>query len=126
MASLYVRTKVRDWLNMGTVKHYDSTNLEINPSESMWLTAEWMYANRVADDYCGNHLEDGTFTVAFFGRPGIGDGELLASAEADMELLMERVDTSGRLVLLDYSPPIDFRENEFYVAEFMVNYEFRS
>ena len=58
--------------------------------------------------------------------PGIGDDALLEAAEEEMDLLMTRVDMSGNLVLLDYNPAVDFREGEFYVAEFLVNYEYRS
>lgn len=126
MASRYVRTKVRDWLNMGSVAHYDTTNYEVNPSDEMWVTAEWTYSNRTTDDYCGGTIEEGTFTAAFFGMPGIGDDTLLEAAESEMELLMTRVDLSGNLVLIDYNPAIDFREGEYYVAEFLVNYEYRS
>jgi hypothetical protein len=92
----------------------------------MWVTAEWTYSNRSVEDYCGGSIEEGTFTVAFFGMPGIGDDTLLEAAETEMELLMTRVDISGNLVLLDYNPAIDFREGEYYVAEFLVNYEYRS
>jgi hypothetical protein len=126
MSSRYVRTKVRDWLNMGSIPHYDTTNYEVNPNDAMWVTAEWTYSNRSVEDYCGGSIEEGTFTVALFGMPGIGDDTLLEAAETEMELLMTRVDISGNLVLLDYNPAIDFREGEYYVAEFLVNYEYRS
>ena len=43
MASRYVRTKVRDWLNMGNLPAYDTTNFEVNPTDEMWVTAEWTY-----------------------------------------------------------------------------------
>ena len=124
MASLYVRQMVRDWLNMGNVKHYDTTNFEVNPEDKIWVTAEWTYANAITKDYCGGVLEEGTLTIVFFGMPGIGDDELLGVAEEEMEALMSRVDSSGRLVLLKNNPADDYRQGEFYVAQFLVNYEF--
>lgn len=126
MASRYVRTKVRDWMNQGNIKFYDSVNFEIDPQDAIWSSAEWMYSTRTMDTFCGVALEEGTFTIAFFGRPGIGDDTLLEAAEAEIALLMSRVDTSGKLVLLDFDPPTDFREGEHYVAEVMCSYEFRS
>lgn len=126
MASRYVRTKVRDWLNQGNAKFYDTVNYEVAPTEAIWSSAEWMYSNRTIDTYCGTAIEEGTFTIAFFGRPGIGDDTLLAAAEAEIALLMTRIDTSGKLILLDFDPPTDFREGEHYVCELMVTYEYRA
>lgn len=126
MASRYVRTMVRDWMNQGNVTFYDTVNFEVDPQDAIWSSAEWMYSNRTIDTFCGTALEEGTFTIAFFGRPGIGDDTLLEAAEEEIALLMSRVDSSGKLILLDFDPPKDFREGEHYVAEVMVGYEFRS
>lgn len=124
MASHLVRTTVKAWLNAGTVPFYDSVNVEINPADDIWVTVDWVYGSREALSYCGEMLESGTFNVVFFGRPGIGEDVLLTAAEAEMAVLMTRIDTSGRVVLLSHDAPSDFRQEEHYCIEFMVNYEF--
>lgn len=126
MSSRYVRTKVRDWLNQGNIPFVDTVNYEENPTDNIWSSVDWIYSNRTIDTYCGGAIEEGNFNVAFMGRPGIGDDELIAAAEAEIALLMSRVDTSGKLILLDFDPPFDFREAEHYIVEFMISYEYRA
>lgn len=126
MSSRYVRTKVRDWLNQGSIPFYDTVNNEVDPSDAIWSSVDWTFSNRTIDDYCGGAIEEGTFSIAFFGRPGIGDDTLIQAAEAEIALLMGRVDTSGKLVLIDFDPPSDSREAEHYVVEVLVSYEYRT
>jgi hypothetical protein len=125
MSSRYVRTTVRNWLNQGNVPYYDTVNQEQDPTDDIWSTVDWGMQTRAMETYCRETVEDGAFTVIFFGRPGIGDDALLQASEAEMDLLMLRVDTSGRLVLLDRGVPIDFRQEDHFCVEYLIGYEYR-
>lgn len=126
MTSRYVRTEVRNWLLQGNVPYYDTVNLEQNPTDPIWSTVDWGYADRQMTTYCHNHVEEGSFNVVFFGDPGVGDDALLAAAEADMDLLLLRVDPNARLTLTNYNAPFSFRQEEHFALEFNVTYEYQT
>ena len=125
MASRYVRSKVREWLSQGSIKFYDTVNNEVDPSDLVWNTVDWTYSTRTADGYCRN-IEEGSFTIEYFGRPGIGDDSLLKAAEEHIEAFMKQADEDSKLFLINFDPPSDFRESEYYIVEVVVSYEYRN
>jgi hypothetical protein len=103
---------------------YNTVNMEQDPTDNMWATVEYNIPIKNTATFCGDTIEEGNFTVAFFGQPGIGDDVLLTAAEADMKFLYRQMDVSGVLTLTNISAPMDFRQGEWFVVEFMVDYEF--
>jgi hypothetical protein len=91
----------------------------------VWNTVDWTYSTRGADGYCRS-IEEGSFTIAYFGRPGIGDDSLLMAAEDHIDSFIKQVDEGGKLFIISFDPPSDFRESEYYIVEFVVSYEYRN
>lgn len=125
MSSRYVRRKVGEWMALMTVPYYPTVNVEQDPTDATWVTVEYNIPFNNTLTFCNNKLEEGSFTIAFFGQSGIGDDQLLTAAEADVDLFMSQVDSAGLLQLMRNSPPIDFRQHEFYVVEFTIDYEYQ-
>jgi len=126
MSSRAVRRQVDTWMGLMTLPYYPTVNLEQDPTDNTWVTVDYNIPFKNKLTFCGDTLEEGTFTVAFFGQPGIGDDQLLQAAESDIAILMNQVDTTGVIRLLSFSPPIDFRQDEWYIIEFTIDYEYYS
>ena len=83
MSSSYVRTLFRSWLGDSNIQspYYDTINMEQNPSEDTWVTAEFDVTFREKKTFCeGSWEEEGEVSLMFNGRAGVGDGELLSIA----------------------------------------------
>jgi hypothetical protein len=126
MSSRYVRTTVRNWLGLGSVPFYDTVNVEQDPTDRIWNSVDWGAGFRDRETFCGE-VESGNFDVVFVGPPGIGDDELLEKAEAEIQVLMTRVDPSQKLSLLMFSAPQDFRTSQGkFCVSISVEYEYRA
>lgn len=125
MANLYVRNTIREWLSSSVIPFYDTVNLEQNPQDPMWCTVDWGFSFADRTTFCNTIEEDGSFQIVYFGKPGIGDEELLEAAEKDMELLMEQIDPNYRLTLDTFSAAEDFLEENFYGVSFLVSYRYQ-
>lgn len=124
MSSRLVRRQVETWMGAMTTPFYNTVNMEQDPTDNMWVTVEYNIPLKNTATFCGDTIEEGNFTVAFFGQPGIGDDALLTAAELDMRVLMQQVDVSGSVTLTNRSAPMDFRQGEWYIVEFTVDYEY--
>ena len=97
MSSLYVRQKVREWAELSTVgvPYYDTINVEENPSDNIWFTAEFE----------PEYTEEGLITFVFESSAGTGDEALLTAAENAVATILEQNDPSQDLVLeMAYAP----------------------
>lgn len=102
MSALYVRTKMREWLNDESIQtpFYDTVNLEQNPQDDIWMTADFEVTFRERQTFCeGSWVEEGDVGLTFTGLAGVGDGALLAAAELDVKQLLTFRDASGQLVI---------------------------
>ena len=130
MSSLYVRTTVRSWLNDDAVvsPYYDTINLEQNPPEDTWVTAEFDVSFREKKTFCeGSWEEEGEVSLMFNGRAGVGDGELLTIAEQDIKTLLAFRDESGQLKVVRVSGVNEFSSgnaNMGYQIEYILEYTF--
>lgn len=125
MSSAYVRTTVKNWLSGQSIPFYNTVNEEVNPADDIWMTVDWGFAPRQVETYCRESVEAGNFNLVLLGRPGVGDDILIAAAETQAAVLLSRIDTSGKLVLLDYDAPVDFRQQDKFGVEVSFEYEYR-
>jgi hypothetical protein len=110
MSSGYVRTLIEGWLNDAAmdVPYYPTANLEQNPTDDIWCTADFSSNFRDFMTYCdGMVIEEGEVEVRYLGLPGIGYSTLLAALEADMITLMAQRDPGGKCVLMSRSAPFE-------------------
>ena len=130
MSSSYVRETVRAWMSDSSmsVPFYNTVNTDQNPSDEMWATAEFDSLFRERSTFCaGSWVEEGDVTLVYTGLPGIGDGPLLAAAEADIKMLMSMRDPNDQLLLTKVSAANEYSggsANQGYQVEFTVDYEF--
>mgnify|MGYP000582976007 CR=1 FL=1 len=130
MSSSYVRETVRAWLSDSSmsVPFYNTVNTDQNPPEDIWVTADFDSIFRERSTFCaGSWVEEGDVTLVFTGLPGVGDGPLLAAAEADVILLMAMRDPNERLSLTSVSAANEYSggsANQGYQVEFTVDYTF--
>ena len=125
MSSLYVRQKVKQWVEALSIPFYDTSNVEQNPTDAVWCTIDWEPAGHEKLTYCGHLRESGSFSVVFLTPAGGGDEALLLVAEPLMDLFM--ANTDSRLCLLLRDPPEDElrtgNDAPLYAAAFRVEYE---
>lgn len=102
MSALYVRNKMRQWLQDLSIQtpFYDTVNLEQNPQDDTWMTADFEVNFRERKTFCeGGWVEEGDVGLTFTGLAGVGDGALLAAAELDVKQLLSFRDSTGQLVI---------------------------
>jgi len=107
MSSLYVRQKVREWAELSTVgvPYYDTINVEENPTDNIWFTAEFEPEYTEKQTFCGELSEEGLINFVFESAAGVGDETLLAAAQSAVKKILEQNDPSQDLVLvMDYAP----------------------
>ena len=107
MSSLYVRQKVREWAEVPGVgiPYYDTINVEENPSDNIWFTAEFEPEYTEKQTFCGELSEEGLINFVFETNAGIGDETLITAAESAFANILEQNDPSQDLVLeMAYAP----------------------
>lgn len=107
MSSLYVRQKVREWAELSAVgiPYYDTINVEENPNDNIWFTAEFEPEFSEKNTFCGEISEEGLITFVFEAAAGVGDEALLTAAQNAVKKILEQNDPSQDLVLeMDYAP----------------------
>ncbi len=106
MSSSYVRTKVRTWCNEVAVAtgipFHDTVNVNVNPSEDVWFTVEFISESHEGIVGRPQFIENGFVNVVFVARPGIGDSACIAAVEDVIPALFAKTDT--QLVLNTYEP----------------------
>ncbi len=110
MSSKYVRDTVEAWLKDAAIQtpYYPTVNLEQNPQDDIWFSAEYSPMSRQSMDFCGNKtIENGEIELIWFGLPGIGYDLLIAAMEHDIKLLMSKRDPDQKLVLMEASAPFE-------------------
>ena len=130
MSSSYVRTLFRSWLGDSSIQspYYDTINLDQNPSEDTWMTAEFDVSFREKKTFCeGSWEEEGEVSLMFNGRAGVGDGELLSIAEQDVRTLLSFRDATGQVVVTRVSGVNEFSSgtaNMGYQLEYLIEYTY--
>lgn len=130
MASLYVRQLVRTWMQDAamTVPFYNTTNEEQSPSDDIWCTLEFNYADRETLTFCAGSVEEqGELEVVYLGQPGVGDVAMLTAAEADIKTLMAQRDPNNKLILTQSSAPEEFTQGDAqmeYGLAFSIDYSY--
>lgn len=130
MSSSYVRTLFRSWLGDSSIQspYYDTINLDQNPSEDTWMTAEFDVSFREKKTFCeGSWEEEGEVSLMFNGRAGVGDGELLSIAEKDVRTLLSFRDATGQVVVTRVSGVNEFSSgtaNMGYQLEYLIEYTY--
>jgi hypothetical protein len=125
MSSRHVRQLFRSWVAKFTTPYHETVNTESSPQEVMWCTLEFASAFTQRTDLCNGSEEQGSVNVWFFCPAGVGDDTLLAQAEADVDLLMQQTDPSGKVALLGVQPPDDMSGGKDEAAfVFAVDYVF--
>ena len=130
MSSSYVRTLFRSWLGDSNIQspYYDTINMEQNPSEYTWVTAEFDVTFREKKTFCeGSWEEEGEVSLMFNGRAGVGDGELLTISEQDVKTLLSFRDATGQVVVTRVSGVNEFSSgtaNMGYQLEYLFEYTY--
>jgi hypothetical protein len=130
MSSSYVRTLFRSWLGDSNIQspYYDTINMEQNPSEDTWVTAEFDVTFREKKTFCeGSWEEEGEVSLMFNGRAGVGDGELLTISEQDVKTLLSFRDATGQVVVTRVSGVNEFSSgtaNMGYQLEYLFEYTY--
>lgn len=110
MSSLYIRQLFESWMKDPAMNtpYYETVNKNQNPSDLMWVTAEFDHLYRETMTFCaGKTEESGEIELVFFGPAGEGYTNLLTAIEADMITLMAQRDPAQRLVLMSRSAPFE-------------------
>jgi len=107
MSSLYVREKVREWAQLPsiTVPYYDTINVEEQPTDDVWFTAEFEteYSEKIT--FCGQTAEEGLINFVFESSAGTGDEALITVAQDTVSTILEQNDPSSELSLeMAYAP----------------------
>lgn len=130
MSSKYVRDKFRSWLDDGLVDspYYDTINQEQNPSDDIWVTAEFEVSFREKRTFCeGSWEEEGEVSLMFNGLAGVGDGALLAVSEKDVKTLLSFRDETGQLTINRVGGVNEFSRgtaNMGYQLEYIIEYTY--
>lgn len=130
MSSSYVRAQFREWLNDPAIvtPYYDTINLEQNPPEDTWVTAEFEVTFREKKTFCeGSWEEEGDVSLMFNGIAGIGDGALLSISEQDMKTLLSFRDASRQLTVIGVTGVNEFSggsANMGYQLEYIIEYQY--
>ena len=130
MSSKYVRDKFRSWLNDGLVDspYYDTINQDQNPTDDIWVTAEFEVSFREKRTFCeGSWEEEGEVSLMFNGIAGVGDGALLAASEKDIKTLLSFRDETAQLVIDRVGGVNEFSRgtaNMGYQLEYIIQYTF--
>lgn len=128
MSNLYVRNKVRGWVNTySAIPYHDTINYEQDPTEDLWMTLVFGFSNSEKVSYCDDRIVGGTFNLLVYGLPGVGDNAVIATIESVADYLYQQVDPAGKLVLLDRDPPIDFTQGDgvnWYGAEVVFTFDY--
>ena len=115
MSSLYVRQNVETWLRdpAMTVTYYPTINEEQNPTDDIWMTADFdaTFRERLTLS-CDETREEGDIELVYQGPPGTGYTQLLTAIETDVKTLMAQRDPSGRLVLTNRSAPFEYSNGD--------------
>jgi hypothetical protein len=128
MSSRAVRTLCRQWAAALPVPFHDTVGLDVDPTDPMWCSLEFMADYKEKLSYCDQWNEIGTITLMFFGSIGTGDDALLAAAEPAAQQFFSQTDPTGRLVLDSINPPDIFspQDGPWLIAEFQVRYSFQT
>jgi hypothetical protein len=130
MSSSYVRSLFREWLSNANVvtPYYDTINLDQNPAEDTWVTAEFDVNFRDRRTFCeGSWEEEGEVSLMFNGRAGVGDGELLSVAEQDIKTLLSFRDATGQVTVTRVGGVNEFSggdANMGYQLEYLIEYSY--
>ena len=130
MSSLVVRQLFEAWLQDAAmaVPYYPTVNMVQDPTDDIWCTAEFGSTYRDTLTFCdGAKIEDGEVELVYFGPPGEGDSAILTAMEADLAVLMQQTDPSGRLVLLNRSAPFEYSggtADQQYAVSCFVEYQY--
>ena len=111
MSSRYVRQIFEQWLQDPalSVPFYPTVNMEQNPTDDTWCTADFSGSYRDVLTFCNGVVsEDGEVELVYFGRPGIGYDTLLQQVENDVAILEGMEDPAGKLVIMGRSAPYEF------------------
>lgn len=109
MSASYVRSKMRQWAGeasaiVGLPQYYDTINVEVNPSDSVWWTLDFA-AEYFEGTYCQkDYIEAGFIRLTVIAQPGTGDTGASAAMESLVPEIMGKVDPTQRLVLESYEP----------------------
>lgn len=128
MSSLYVRQLFEGWLQdpAMTVPYYPTVNMEQNPIDDLWMTAEFGSSYRDVVTVCSNQeIEEGEVEVLFFGLPGQGYTAVLTALETNIGILMSRTDPNNKLTILRRSGPVEYTRGDaenFYIASCFIDY----
>lgn len=130
MSQPYVRQIIRGWLQDPAVEtpYYDTVNLDQNPPEDTWMTAEFESTLWERQTFCeGDWKEEGDVLILFTGRAGIGDGSLLAAAEKDVRTILGFRDPQRQFHITGISGVNEFSggsANMGYQVEYTLEYEY--
>lgn len=129
MSALYVRDMVRSWLKDESleVPFYDTVNLEQNPSDVNWATAEFESTLRDKISFC-EWVEEGEVLVIFTGAAGVGDSDLLKAVEKDMKTFMAFRDLTRQLTITGIQAISEYSggsANAGYQVEVTIEYKYQ-
>ena len=112
MSSLYVRQKVEGWLNDAamTTPFYPTINEEQDPTDPIWVTADFDSAYREVLAFCDGEVKEGrnadpgktTFEALDIDRPWLAAlHQVLADTIPDVEGRVILVETNGGAICRD-------------------------
>lgn len=128
MSAPYVRALTESWLSALAAPPYHSTvNLEADPADAVWMTAEWNSFGMTKETYCQHFVEDGEIRLMFFGAPGTGWADLFLIAETVSTQFFANSDPQKKLVLTVLDAPDEYssQSEPWFVVEVAVTYQYR-
>ena len=129
MSALYVRGMVKGWLGDASldVPFYDTINLEQNPSDTNWVTAEFESTLRDKISFC-EWREEGEVLLIYTGAAGVGDGDLLKAVEKDIKTFMAFRDLTRQLTITGVQAISEYSggsANAGYQVEVTIEYSYQ-
>jgi len=129
MSALYVRNMVKSWLGDRTldIPFYDTVNLEQNPNDRNWVTADFESTLRDKISFC-EWREEGEILLIFTGAAGVGDSDLLEAVEKDVKIFMAFRDLTRQLTITGIQGISEYSggsANSGYQVEVTVEYSYQ-
>lgn len=103
MSAGYVRKLSRVWLReKAVVNFYDTVNVDHNPTDMVWVTAQFFANQKEGLIGCDGYTEIGIIDLIFMAKAGIGDDLIVSSAEQTVVGFMQSSDPAKKLTLTGY------------------------
>ena len=132
MSASFVRQKTEEWCGdisqLLGIPFYKTVNIEVNPSDPVWFTVDYISLFHEGLLCKRGYLERGIVRVVFAGEPGKGWEDTINAVEQVVPLLSDKLDPTRRFSWDSYEPIVEETDgsvNSGYMVSVAFNYLFQ-